>query len=352
MNTIDKVLLEWSHKTNKGYPDINSKEDMDLFESMFGFRLNEEEKTQDSLLESFKERLSSLPTKVAEQALNIYLGLDENKKVQIDKHLGKYSINRFKSNLNQVANIFSPFFNIDEKGVGRGELLPLLTIKNSRSGGTADKDITVGDNPGEAKVIEVKELDASNKFRTGKTGSIRDSKLDANVQTLIKLLKNLDNIPQIEQQKEVLLKYYETTYKFGSGKPDFFIKGIVNIVKKLKEIEFDSEEYVKIGGKRYTFTREDGNTIKLGSEMDKIDVTITKLKRHPYYNNLKELSDNFEEVKNRYLESVDYLLLYPKGSKTPAGLFNTEEAKKIIQVYDVNAQNIRLMYDKKPRITF
>jgi len=43
MNTIDKVLLEWSLKTDKGYPDINSKEDMDLFESMFGIRLNEEE---------------------------------------------------------------------------------------------------------------------------------------------------------------------------------------------------------------------------------------------------------------------------------------------------------------------
>tara|TARA_R110000744_G_scaffold366177_1_gene475125 strand:+ start:257 stop:1393 length:1137 start_codon:yes stop_codon:yes gene_type:complete len=37
MDTIDKVLLEWSLKTDKGYPDINSKEDMDLFESMFGF---------------------------------------------------------------------------------------------------------------------------------------------------------------------------------------------------------------------------------------------------------------------------------------------------------------------------
>ena len=41
MNLIDKVLLEWSYKTKKGYPDINSQEDMDLFESMFGFNLNE-----------------------------------------------------------------------------------------------------------------------------------------------------------------------------------------------------------------------------------------------------------------------------------------------------------------------
>jgi len=37
MNTIDKAILEWSYKTTKGYPDINSQEDMALFESIFGF---------------------------------------------------------------------------------------------------------------------------------------------------------------------------------------------------------------------------------------------------------------------------------------------------------------------------
>tara|TARA_E500000318_G_scaffold76109_1_gene70705 strand:- start:89 stop:1288 length:1200 start_codon:yes stop_codon:yes gene_type:complete len=41
MKLIDKVILEWSYRTKKGYPDINSQEDMALFESMFGFNLNE-----------------------------------------------------------------------------------------------------------------------------------------------------------------------------------------------------------------------------------------------------------------------------------------------------------------------
>ena len=41
MNLIDRVILEWSYKTKKGYPDINSQEDMALFESMFGLNLNE-----------------------------------------------------------------------------------------------------------------------------------------------------------------------------------------------------------------------------------------------------------------------------------------------------------------------
>jgi len=41
MNLIDRIILEWSYKTKKGYPDINSQEDMDLFESMFGFYISE-----------------------------------------------------------------------------------------------------------------------------------------------------------------------------------------------------------------------------------------------------------------------------------------------------------------------
>ena len=44
MNTIDKAILEWSYKTTKGYPDINSQEDIALFESIFGFNFIKEAK--------------------------------------------------------------------------------------------------------------------------------------------------------------------------------------------------------------------------------------------------------------------------------------------------------------------
>ena len=44
MNLIDRVILEWSYRTKKGYPDINNEEDMRLFEAMFGFNLAEAKK--------------------------------------------------------------------------------------------------------------------------------------------------------------------------------------------------------------------------------------------------------------------------------------------------------------------
>ena len=37
MNLIDKVILEWSYRTEKGYPDINNENDLKVFESLFGF---------------------------------------------------------------------------------------------------------------------------------------------------------------------------------------------------------------------------------------------------------------------------------------------------------------------------
>ena len=39
MNLIDKVILEWSYRTEKGYPDINNENDLRVFKSLFGFDL-------------------------------------------------------------------------------------------------------------------------------------------------------------------------------------------------------------------------------------------------------------------------------------------------------------------------
>ena len=47
MDLLDKVLLEWSARTDKGYPDFNNEQDLALFESMFGFSLNEQEEEKE-----------------------------------------------------------------------------------------------------------------------------------------------------------------------------------------------------------------------------------------------------------------------------------------------------------------
>jgi hypothetical protein len=64
MNLIDKVILEWSYRTKKGYPDINSQEDIALFESTFGFKLLSENaferQVTQQLINKFPETLGAL----------------------------------------------------------------------------------------------------------------------------------------------------------------------------------------------------------------------------------------------------------------------------------------------------
>ena len=49
MNLIDRIILEWSYRTKKGYPDINNQEDLRVFESTFGFNLKEGKKERDAV---------------------------------------------------------------------------------------------------------------------------------------------------------------------------------------------------------------------------------------------------------------------------------------------------------------
>ena len=49
MDLLDKVLLEWSARTDKGYPDLNNEQDLAIFESMFGFNLKEETDAEQAL---------------------------------------------------------------------------------------------------------------------------------------------------------------------------------------------------------------------------------------------------------------------------------------------------------------
>lgn len=46
MNLIDRAILEWAWMSEKGYPDLNSKEDLRVFESIFGFKLLSEKKLE------------------------------------------------------------------------------------------------------------------------------------------------------------------------------------------------------------------------------------------------------------------------------------------------------------------
>ena len=78
MNLIDKVILEWSYRTKKGYPDINNKSDLKVFESMFGFDLKESPLTP--------KELGKQNSKTKEERLDILIRKIKNKEpLELDK---------------------------------------------------------------------------------------------------------------------------------------------------------------------------------------------------------------------------------------------------------------------------
>jgi len=70
MDLLDKVLLEWSARTDKGYPDLNNKQDLALFESLFGFNLHEGLKEKDAK----KKIISTDPGKYEDMSNDFRIG--------------------------------------------------------------------------------------------------------------------------------------------------------------------------------------------------------------------------------------------------------------------------------------
>ena len=86
---------------------------------------------------------------------NIYDQYSDTQKQQFNKYFRSLSLNQ--QNLDIIGDVYSDFYDAKaSKGMGRGEVMIILGIKDSKSGGTAEKDILVN-----GKTYEVKELSAS-----------------------------------------------------------------------------------------------------------------------------------------------------------------------------------------------
>jgi len=192
MTLIDKIIQEWSYRTNKGYPDINNQEDMALFEAMFEVKLTDKvkEETQQTnqsvqdlikLLNSKEQELSpeqnaklySIIKKTGKGYTTSLInaltkkGLGEEQALLIAGYADKNNIeNNIISSLNnsnntydklsksgnlssELANItgidskhinklisFSP--GSDQKGVGRGEMALICLLSDTKKAAKGD----------------------------------------------------------------------------------------------------------------------------------------------------------------------------------------------------------------------
>jgi len=150
MNLINRTILEWSYRTEKGYPDLNNEKDLRVFESLFGFDLNEGDynilsfgdlrkyggprlnKLFDLISNEEPVALASGEEKIIQFAKPEYSELFQNSDIEGIKKLAGSRINAF------------PFFTVDGKEIGINSLLKTPAFGGKGKGsGTAQEDIAL-----------------------------------------------------------------------------------------------------------------------------------------------------------------------------------------------------------------
>ena len=349
MSTVSKIVNEWAFRCKKGYPDMKNPDDMRILKeiySEYGIVIEEERDQGNTGTPDFST--IPLPQDDVQAIVDIYNNLSESQQKAFNQNFRKYTLSQFIPNSKKLADVFSPFFEISKKkGRGRGEFIPLLAIAKSTSGGTEDKDIIIG-----SDIMEVKELDKSRKFLTGKSGSIRKSNLSRAIETFCKYLDNLQIKPGTNELVDKVLGYYEQEY-VSSNVSETFIQNIIKVSRELETLTtkdvVEDTEYIKIGERRFEIPQKEGgyapgDVITIGNEIQSTEISIQKLRKHEITENPEILYKYFNEIVDRYLSQIGYFCLYKAGGASTIQVLTNAKLKTSLRANYVSVVqgNVRL----------
>ena len=362
MNVFDKFLNSISYKFAKGYPDMDNKQDVLIIES--------------ELRQLGVEAKIAQPAKNSNPEINNILqtlqkaGSNKFALSQVGEILEKYTPEQLKiftdnfrkytvNDLDKIWSIFSSdFFEVKARqGEGRGEVMLLIGLKDSKSGGTATKDIMI-----DGKVYEVKEL-SDGLIKLGADGEIAGSSYLKNLMNFTPLFtkevaNSLDLTEEEEQIVNAIINYYPKLDR-GNGSKGFlnFLKRTCEILKeKLSTQKETPVKYISAGGKKITLSDDDYNkllpqagtvNIDLGDELEDTRIKINKLKRHPWVENPNLIMDELNQKYDSFLKNIDYLIIYDKKTSLNGKLISTEEAKKVFAVNRIAQSGVQVKYIKQ-----
>ena len=354
MDVITKFLDKYSYRFPKGYPDLTDPADKKLMQELLSeVGVNEAAETDTG--SNFAARKPEGEGKTYKQILRD-IGISEDTLLQIEKKYDELTEENPKypdifggnfrtrdiTQIKDIFNIFGDYFNIRDKGMGAGEITTLLGVKDSRSGGTADKDILIGDS-----TYDVKELDANGQFRTASGGYITTSDFKKRFDYLISLLNQLRGSKDskgttgsvsVDSQIDKLLAYYNSAYKSGgiSGGTFKDIKKLCDLLKDLELTGKINKLYVKVGNRKFSVDKETYDKIQggevisnvtLGPEISSENSLLTKIKNHPWIENPELVYKDLNIVWNEFLDTIQGLILVDKKSGIPT-LYTSDKLKK------------------------
>lgn len=362
MNVFDKFLNSISYKFSKGYPDMDNEQDVLIIESelrQLGIEAKIPQPTKNSnpeinnILQTLQKAGSRKD--VLDKVEGILVNYTPEQLITFTNNFRKYTVN----DLDKIWDIFaSDFFNIKaSEGEGRGEVMLLIGLSDSKSGGLKTKDITIN-----GKVYEVKELTGNNgEFRTGSDGSITDTSYLKNLLNFKALLTKdiADSLDLTEEEKIIVnntIDYY-TKYEPKNGSAKFLkdLKETCEILKnKISTQKETPIKYISAGGKKIAINDDDYNklipqagvvNIDLGDELADTRIKINKLKRHPWIEDPNSIMGELRQKLDLFISSVDYFILFNYPGSPKGKLLSSEEAIKqfTIDRITLSSINVRLI---------
>jgi hypothetical protein len=383
MEVIDKILNEWSFRCHDGIVDMNDPKKIAILNEILGeYNVDLDERGQ-------SKKIKEPEIEPEKDTIDYYLWvlkneanikdqsiLDEIKEIYIHNNDASNFKNNFrKYNIKDIDKVFSIFKNyVDvgskKRGVGKGEFVVILGVADSKSGGTAGKDIAVGKDEKDKEgniikprdIYDVKELTKAGDLRTGSSGYITNSKFQLNYSYLMSLLVAIDENNKNEKEvfgikKEIrdLVNYFNEKYKKGNISGGI-LENLRKLLLDLKEYKFEDKDvnnisYIKINGKKYEISNinkdESGNpiSITLGPEVKEQKALIIKLRNHPWVKNPQELDIEFNNLWVDYLKDIKGLVIYDNNNLK---FYTSDQLKKEFYPYRVVQNQISVIRKGTP----
>ena len=360
MKVIDNILLEWSYRCPDGIVDMNNPDKVKILNEILAennieldeARPKKEKPVEEEDTSDIGKIMSALKTAGIRKDV-----LDSIKSILANYNTGqlKNFISKFRTyGINDVQEIykqFSDFFNITTKGLGRGEVMLIMGLKDSKSGGTATKDIEIED-----KIYEVKEL-ANGEFNLASDGYIGGTDYLKNLTTFKKYLTR-EVVPALDITKEEADTLYRTIDYYTENGPNNASRGFINDLERsciilqqnITKTNIQTINYITVKGKKIAISDEDWEkiqagsgpvTIAFGDEVSEVKVNLSKLDKHPWVLNPKDVKDNLYIIWNTFLGKIEGMVFFNYPGQSEIIIMDKEKVKSNFTPFRIAQNSLR-----------
>ncbi len=219
--------------------------------------------------------------------------------------------------------VFAPFYNIVHTdkvagGMGRGEVACVLALKDSRTGGTVEHDVIVGD-----RLYEVKELE-DDMFRPAKYGNAFNFMFTEHIQRFYRDIVSYSqfhsdiwaHVEPIADQSDRVASGYEWPVKTSLSAWYETFKLLHECIKPIQ-----SDTIAIKTSEAATFIEVPMKILDILADYDKManmltmdpDVFQWKLQRHRYVANPEYFIDDLRDIRDGFFDKIDSLICFAKG---------------------------------------